>query len=223
MELEPLTVVVGTAARQKEGQTVSGDSGAHFKTDDGTLYLLLSDGMGSGQAASADSKQAVRLLERFLRAGIPPESALDTLNSALVLRGEQRIGFVTVDLVALNLLSGEVAFYKYGAAPSYLKCGRKITRVVNGALPAGLSAGGSVPALDVTRLRVGPGAVLLLASDGVADPEADEWLRRLLAGCGDDSPRALAGQVLEAGARERGRADDMTVMVLRVERRRGKR
>ncbi|MDR1158395.1 MAG: SpoIIE family protein phosphatase [Oscillospiraceae bacterium] len=222
MELEPLTVVVGTAARQKEGQTVSGDSGAHFKTDDGIFYLLLSDGMGSGQAASVDSRQAVRLLERFLRAGIPPENALDTLNSALVLRGEQRIGFVTVDLVALNLLSGEVAFYKYGAAPSYLKCGRKITRVVNGALPVGLSAGGSVPALDVTRLRVGPGAVLLLASDGVADPEADEWLRRLLAGHGDGSPRELAGQVLEAGARERGRADDMTVMVLRVERRRGK-
>ncbi|MDR0672014.1 MAG: SpoIIE family protein phosphatase [Oscillospiraceae bacterium] len=219
-ESEPLAAVIGVAARQKQGQTINGDSGAHFKTDDGTLYLLLSDGMGSGQAASMDSRQAVRLLERFLRAGIPPESALGTLNSALVLRGEQRVGFVTVDLVALNLLNGDIAFYKCGAAPSYLRCGRKVTRVVNGALPAGLSADDLFPVLDVTRLRAAPGSVLLLASDGVADPEADDWLRRLLAGWDDGSPQELAEQVLEAGARERGLADDMTVMALRVERRR---
>ncbi|MDR0382091.1 MAG: SpoIIE family protein phosphatase [Oscillospiraceae bacterium] len=219
-ESEPLATAIGVAARQKQGQTVNGDNGAHFKTDDGILYLLLSDGMGSGQAASVDSGQAVRLLERFLRAGIPPENALSTLNSALVLRGEQRVGFVTVDLVALNLLNGDVVFYKCGAAPSYLRCGRKVTRVMNGALPAGLSAGDPAAAPDVTRLRVGPGALLLLASDGVADPEADDWLCRLLAEWGDGSPRELAGQVLEAGARERGRVDDMTVMALRVERRR---
>ena len=70
------------------GERVSGDSAAHFETEDGTLCLLLSDGMGCGEAAQRESSMAARLLERFLRAGIDAPPALKTLNSALSLRAE---------------------------------------------------------------------------------------------------------------------------------------
>ena len=52
--------------QKKDGQTVSGDTGAWFKHDDGSLYVLLCDGMGSGSLAEQESALAVRLLEQFL-------------------------------------------------------------------------------------------------------------------------------------------------------------
>ena len=94
---------VGLSLRPKRGERVSGDSAAHFETEDGTLCLLLSDGMGCGEAAQRESSMAARLLERFLRAGIDAPPALKTLNSALSLRAESTDSFTTVDLLTLSL------------------------------------------------------------------------------------------------------------------------
>ena len=91
-QAEPLQALMGVAARRKNGETVSGDAGAFFRTDSGLLYVLLCDGMGSGPEASRDSRLAIRLLERFLKAGVDPEWALRTLNSALALRSDATVG-----------------------------------------------------------------------------------------------------------------------------------
>lgn len=132
---------VGLSLRPKRGERVSGDSAAHFETEDGTLCLLLSDGMGCGEAAQRESSMAVRLLERFLRAGIDAPPALKTLNSALSLRAESTDSFTTVDLLTLSLQTLEGELYKYGAAPSYLKRGGTVRRVTCSCLPAGLQEG----------------------------------------------------------------------------------
>ena len=92
IQLEPLMAVAGVAARKKDGETVSGDAGTYFKREDGTLYVLLCDGMGSGPGAGRESSLAVRLLEQFLMAGVETGHALATLNSALALRGEEEGG-----------------------------------------------------------------------------------------------------------------------------------
>ena len=88
IQQEPLMAVAGVAARKKDGETVSGDVGTYFKGPDGSLYVLLCDGMGSGPAANRESALAVRLLEQFLKAGVETEHALVTVSSALALRGE---------------------------------------------------------------------------------------------------------------------------------------
>lgn len=77
---------MSSALRPKEGQQLCGDQLATVETG-GMLYLLLSDGMGSGPEAHREAALTVRLLEQFLRAGIEAGSALKTLNSALALRG----------------------------------------------------------------------------------------------------------------------------------------
>lgn len=59
IQLEPLMAVAGVAARKKDGETVSGDAGTYFKREDGTLYVLLCDGMGSGPGAGRESSLAV--------------------------------------------------------------------------------------------------------------------------------------------------------------------
>ena len=75
-ETQRRTYSVGAALRPKEGEAVSGDSLTAFETDSGNLYLLLSDGMGTGEAARRESAMVLRLLERFLRAGVEPLSLI---------------------------------------------------------------------------------------------------------------------------------------------------
>lgn len=217
-QAEPLAVTAGVAARKRDGETVSGDSGAWFKGEDGVLWLLLCDGMGSGPEAGRESDLAIRLLEKFLRAGMAPEAALKTLNSALALRGEAEGGFTTVDLCRLDLFTGEGTVYKFGAAPTYLNKKGTVVRITGTALPAGLTAGGQ-PDPDVTPFHLEPGDCILMVTDGVTDGEEDRWLRGMLGSFNGASPKELARELLEESTAHAASPDDRTVIVLQVCRR----
>jgi stage II sporulation protein E len=217
LEAEPLAVSVGIAAVKKRGQPVSGDRGTYFKTEDGILYIILSDGMGTGEDAARCSESAIRVLERFLRAGVPPETAMRMLNDLMLLKNETDTVSATVDLMCVDLFSGEAAFYKYGAAPSYVLAGRNIRRVKGETLAAGLSAGeGTAP--DVVRMRLKPGCTAVIATDGVIADSEDEWLKSLLLQ-GFDDMKGLARAVLKQAEELYGALEDMTVVTVRVEER----
>lgn len=201
---------IGAALRPKEGETVCGDTVASFRTDQGLWCLVLADGMGSGENARKESALICRLLQQFLEAGIAPEAALKTLNSAMSLRGADTGSFTTVDLCVYDPGDREAAFYKFGAAPSYLKRGGVVRRITGVSLPVGLQ--GTAP--DVTRAPLAPGGFAVMVSDGVADPEKDEWLLNLLAGWAGDDPQDLAGLILAESVRRERLRDDCGVQVL---------
>ena len=205
---------IGLSLRPKHGERVSGDSAAHFETEDGTLCLLLSDGMGCGEAAQRESSMAVRLLERFLRAGIDAPPALKTLNSALSLRAESTDSFTTVDLLTLSLQTLEGELYKYGAAPSYLKRGGTVRRVTCSCLPAGLQEGSPPP--EATHIKLSPGCFFVMLSDGVADSLDDEWLQNLLAGWEGHDPQQLVAAILADSMEKRGGTDDAGILALYI-------
>ena len=203
---------IGAALRPKEGETVCGDTVVSFRTESGLLCLLLADGMGSGEAARRESALTCRLLEQFLQAGIEPEAAMKTLNAAMALRGAETGSFTTIDLLTCRPESGELSFYKYGAAPSYVKKGGTVRRISGGSLPAGLRGNTAVP--DVTRAALEPGSFAVMISDGVADPGRDEWLQDLLAGWEGEDPQTLAGLILSESIRRENLQDDCGVQVL---------
>ena len=211
---EPLKAVLGAAVREKSGETVSGDAGVCFKGEDGRLYLLLCDGMGSGPEAGRESTFTTRLLEQFIRAGVEPENALRTLNGALALRGEQNGGFSTIDLLEVDLFTGNAALYKYGAAPSFVKKGGVITRCGGMTLPAGLAGEDTPPAL--TRLKLTAGDCVVMVSDGVAAGQEEEnALREALRAFSGEDPAGLAKNLV-AGETA---ADDKTALVLTLKER----
>mgnify|MGYP004544362903 FL=1 len=205
---------LGLSLRPKRGERVSGDSASHFETDSGALCLLLSDGMGCGEAAKRESAMAARLLERFLRAGIDAPPALKTLNSALALRAEETDSFTTVDLLLLSLQTLEGELYKYGAAPSYLKRGGTVRRVTCSCLPAGLQEGSPPP--EATHLHLSPGCFFVMLTDGTADADDDEWLQDLLAGWEGSDPQQLSAAILADCAEKRGETDDALCLVLYI-------
>ena len=203
---------IGAALRPKDGEQVCGDTLASFQTGAGVWCLLLADGMGCGEPARKESALVCRLLQQFLEAEIEPEAALKTINAAMALRGAETGSFTTIDLCTCNPVTGETVFYKYGAAPSYLKKGGSVRRVTGGSLPIGLQGAPAMP--DVTRVRLEEEGFLVMISDGVAEPSRDEWLMDLLAGWSGEDPQALAGLILTESIRREKLKDDCGVQVL---------
>ncbi|NLH00994.1 MAG: SpoIIE family protein phosphatase [Clostridiales bacterium] len=218
VEAEPLVASVGIAGIKKKGEPVSGDRGTYFKTDQGILCVILADGMGSGEDAARESISAVRTLEAFLKAGVDPAVAMKILNSVLLLKNGEEWGYSTIDLMCVDLFTGETCFYKYGAAPSFVKNGKTIRRVRCESLAAGICAGeGSSP--DIIRMRLKPGNVALIASDGVMVEKDDAWLREMLTNSDGTDTKTLAKETLRAAVRQFGCEDDMTVLAVRVDER----
>lgn len=211
----PLRCRVGTLLRPKEGETACGDQLAVF-TAGATLYMLLSDGMGSGPAAHAESAMTVRLLRSFLKAGIRPRPALKTMNTALTLRCQESGAFTTIDLLALDRGTGAATLYKYGAAPSYVKKDGAVTRLDGGSLPAGLQDTRQPP--ETTSLSLEAGSVLVMVSDGVTGGDGDAWLRTLLEHWPGGDSQELAQMILAESRRHGGLQDDCAALVLRLEK-----
>lgn len=209
----PLHCQHAQALRSKAGESVCGDQVSTFSAS-GLQYLLLSDGMGSGESAHAEAAMTLRLLQQFLEAGIEPAPALKTLNTALTLRADDGGGFTTIDLLALHR-DGSAALYKYGAAPSYLKRNGSVTRFSAESLPAGLQQTDMPP--PAIRLTFLPGSALVMISDGVIS-EGDEWLQNLLAGWDKPDPHALCERIMAESLRHGGSGDDCAVMVIQAEK-----
>ena len=217
LEAEPLAVSVGIAAMKKRGEKVSGDKGTYFKTDAGVLCVILSDGMGTGDEAAKDSCEVVAILEKFLRSGVDPAVAMKILNSVMLLRSPDSWGYATVDLMCVDLFTGDTCFYKYGAAPSYVRSGKSIKRIKGETLAAGLGGcDGTAP--DIVRMRLRPGSTAIIASDGVIAGTEDEWIKTLL-DKGFEDMKALARSTLKEAEKIYGANDDMTVVTVRVEER----
>ena len=200
---------VALGAEPKEGQRMCGDSLTWFRTG-GTLYAILSDGMGSGREAQRESQMTLRLLEQFLQAGIAPETALRTMNAALNLRSDEQGSFTTIDLLAADLTNRQAALYKYGAAPTYIKKHGTVRRLAGASLPAGLQEAGAEP--QAIRFPLEENSFLLMISDGVADGAEDQWLQDLLAGWQGEDPHVLTSFVLREAYQRRQGDDDRSAL-----------
>lgn len=215
-EKESLYATLGVAVNKKSNSEISGDSGAYFKTNNGKLYVILSDGMGSGRAAAAESAAAVGMLEKLIKSGIEPKTALMTIHSALTLKSEKTGSFTTLDLLCVDLYNGEASIFKFGGAPTYIKRGGHVRRVTSNALPAGVSCGRISDIESCVSLCEDD--CVVMATDGVADRNDDVWLKEYLAGYDGESPKKLAGELLAQAYAKYGRADDMTVMVMMIKK-----
>ncbi|HWI55018.1 MAG TPA: hypothetical protein VNT57_04965, partial [Desulfobacteria bacterium] len=80
-----LEVELGFASAAKDASLISGDTYSTFDLKDGKFAIALSDGMGVGPKAAAESKAAITLLEKLLETGFEKNMAVKTVNSILVL------------------------------------------------------------------------------------------------------------------------------------------
>lgn len=217
LEAEPLAVRIGVASMRRSGEEVSGDKGAYFKTDSGLLYVILSDGMGSGEGAAEDSSEVISMLEKFLRAGIGAESAMRLVGATMQIKNERALSSASIDLLGVNLFTGEADIFKFGAAPTFVKNAAGVSVYKGDSLSAGLRGDReNLPDHLCTRLEAGSTAIIV--SDGVTGGEDTEWLSLELEK--EKAPgREFARRILEEAGRRSGCSDDMTVITVNVEKR----
>ncbi len=210
-----LKVASGVVCASRKAGAPSGDSHLLCMLDDERLLALICDGMGSGEEAARESSLAVRLLGRFLKSGAETGLAVETVNALLLNRGGEDM-FATVDMLILNLSTGEAAFTKLAACPTLIARDGVVRRVEGGRLPLGILERVQPQAC---RLRLLPGDVLLMGSDGVMDAAGSAALEGMMLETDGDMPalahRAQAEAVAACGE---SRRDDMTAICLRVGR-----
>ncbi len=167
-------------------------------------YVVLCDGMGTGLGAVREGREAAVMLRRLLSAGFPAENALKSLNSLCALR--ERAGAVTVDLCQLELDTGRVTLYKWGAAPSLVVGPTGPERLGTSTPPPGLSVTDCRE--QVRSLTMRKGELLALVSDGVdIAPLLNRQALEL-------TPQELGRQLLELCPPDQ--EDDATAVIIRL-------
>ena len=120
----------------------------------------------------------------------------------------------TVDLLELDLLSGKAAFYKSGAAPTYVFRDGSIFKLRSKTVPVGI-----IRELDAKKISfdVGDGDVIVMVSDGVTEGKEEcPWLFELLKkNVGGEGVEHIAELIAERARCENGN-DDISVVVIKV-------
>ena len=191
---------------------VSADAVRTFTADDGKFYAVLCDGMGTGKLAAVGGVLAASLSRELLRAGVDSASAARLVNIALALKSDDE-NAVTLDVLCIDLYTGDAALYKAGAAASFVLRGGSAAVYSSDTLPIGIL--GKVSGRS-EAVYLAPGDTAVLVSDGALAPGAP-WLRAQLAAHAGDAPKKLAAGVAHA-ARERQREapDDVTVIAVHL-------
>ena len=212
-ELPNYDTEIGVAQHICGNGQLCGDSVTFFNDGCGRLIGIIGDGMGTGPRAAIDGSMATGIMSKLIRAGLGVDCSIRTVNSALLVKsGDESLS--TIDMISIDLFSGETDFVKAGGCYSYVRrCGR-LAKIEMESLPLGI-----LPELKTGKKTVGLLAddVVVMISDG-AISTGDMWLESLLK-CWDERPaQELASAIVNEAVAHRndGRDDDITALVIRL-------
>ena len=154
-------------------------------------------------------------MEKMLRAGNRAGTSLRMLNNMIASRGSDSTKECssTVDLLELDLMTGDAAFIKSGAAPSFVIRGGVVRKMQSGTVPIGI-----LNTLDAqkTGFLLREGDTVVMISDGVLQSDEDgEWLATFLAETEKLTPEEIVYQICLHSA-ERETHDDCSAIALRI-------
>lgn len=195
---------------------ISGDSFSYGSTED-KYYMILSDGMGSGEKAFNESKSTVDILSKLTEANFQEKQLLKTMNSLLMLKFDDET-YTTIDLSILDIDEHEIRFYKAGAAPSYMIKDDKVIIVDANSLPVGILDDAD---FQFNRSKISSGNIIVMVTDGIIDSInkfEEKSLERYLETIKHENPQNMANLILTYAMRGcKEIIDDMTVLITIIE------
>ena len=219
VEQDKLKVITGFAKLTKEGQAVSGDSYSLLNGKDGKFYIVLSDGMGSGEAALKNSNATINLFENFIESGFDKETAIKIINSILVLKSNEE-SFSTLDISSLDKNTGECEFIKIGAMPTFIKNKDGVKEIKYASLPAGILSNLEI---ESKKEMLKTGDYIIMITDGIADSlkksfDGEKKIKDILLGYDKLEPKDIAWKLVKEvlKGKEKPTLDDMLVIVAKV-------
>lgn len=206
-------MMVGVARLPREGERFSGDNFTYSEEAPGQAIMSISDGMGSGEQASSESRRVVELAQQLLETGFSARAALKMVNTVLMLTGEQQHP-ATLDLCCVDLHTGVLEAMKLGAVATFVLSGNGVEVLEAGEVPAGILSGVE-PVLLSKKLWDGDRVVMV--TDGILEacPGEDKEgsLKEYIEGMEVHSVQEMAEDILAFASREEEPRDDMMVLV----------
>lgn len=204
----------GFAQHAANGAALCGDCATAFTDGSGRYFSVLSDGMGTGGRAAVDGTMTASMAQSLLKAGIGFESTLRMINSAMLAKGEEE-SLATLDVVCIDLFTGQTQLRKAGAAGTVLRRKKHTEYLEAKSAPVGI-----LPEVNFARSEksLDRGDILVMVSDGVT-AAGTEWLTDLVGDYVEDDAQRLAEQIVERAVKDRadGREDDVSAVVLMVQ------
>lgn len=174
---------------------------------------------GHGPKAECNSKLAIQMLERMLASGFNKKTALELINSMMLLKNDDD-NFSTIDMSVIDLYNGNIEFVKLSACPTYIK-NKKGVQIVNSvSLPVGILKDVDI---DLYDKNLECGDIVVMVTDGILDSKENVdkkelWLKDLIENIDTTNPQRMADIIIgEAIDNGYGMAkDDMTVIVAKI-------
>jgi stage II sporulation protein E len=218
MEKPPIRISAYCEGAARTGSSISGDSFTYMDMGVRKYLLALADGMGSGEGARAESTASIELYEDFMEAGFDRETSVDIINSVLLM-GEQRECYSTLDICTVDMYTGRAEFVKIGAVSSYLVRGNEVEKIGKGTLPVGVLS--EVDSFVCER-RLEKGDRLIMLTDGILSSTGlvmrEDWLINTILKNKSKAPKTIAHSIMSiARGNCKGTiSDDMTVLVASI-------
>lgn len=212
---------------------INGDCCGWQDIGDGKTAMVVSDGMGKGKKAAAESLMVTKTIISLLRAGVSTDLTLKMINTIMLMKEDEDF-YATVDLITIDRKTGSARFYKIGAAPTLIRRKSNVEEVKLSALPLGIVNGLKIRYVETTLKK---DDWIIMMSDGVSDGgdgllgavtgadgrrrDAGSFLGRIketAASVRSADPQAMSDLILNQAAdsyigKER---DDLTVMVAHI-------
>ena len=212
---------------------INGDCCGWQDIGDGKTAMVVSDGMGKGKKAAAESLMVTKTIISLLRAGVSTDLTLKMINTIRLMKEDEDF-YATVDLITIDRKTGNARFYKIGAAPTLIRRKSNVEEVKLSALPLGIVNGLKIRYVETTLKK---DDWIIMMSDGVSDGgdsllgavtgadgrrrDAGSFLGRIketAASVRSKDPQAMSDLILNQAAdsyigKER---DDLTVMVAHI-------
>ncbi|WP_051370885.1 PP2C family protein-serine/threonine phosphatase [Streptomyces sp. 142MFCol3.1] len=225
----PLTVPgVTIAARYQaatSGMWIGGDWYDAISLPDGGVALVIGDVQGHSVHAASLMGRLRTAVHAYANEGHTPAAVLERTNRLLaeLNTDPDRALFATCCYIALNPSDGTLRVCRAGHPAPALITPRKPPRLleVPGGLPLGIDREQRYP---TTRLRIAPGSVLALTTDGLLEAvnkDIDQGIERFLRGL-RGAPTAdletVVDDLLAGTQKAHGLGDDVALLLARLNR-----
>ncbi|MCR4640047.1 SpoIIE family protein phosphatase [Ruminococcus sp.] len=207
------SIEVAAAASCADSSGQNGDTHTVFYDGEGTAYVLLSDGMGTGRDAAAQSRLVVELFRRLVTSGVEFGSAIKLINSLMVTKSQDE-SFATLDAVRIDLDECGLTVIKSGAAATLIRHRGSVLKITSPTFPIGIYESSEI---FVRECDFEEGDIVIMFSDGVSE-SSFPFIKELLLG-GDDL-RHIVDEICAKSEvfNHNIHADDVTVIGVRVRR-----
>lgn len=216
------TVETGIASVSPDNSSWSGDSYSAAPLGNGKFAVALSDGMGNGERARAESQTALGILQQLLQSGMDEKLAVKSVNSVLLLRSPDEM-YATVDMALIDLFNAQTTFLKIGSTPSFIKRGSEVIAITASNLPVGIIKDIEV---DLVTMPLKDGDLLIMMTDGIYDAPGhainkELWMKRVISEINEVDTQDFANCLLDRVLlfSHGGIQDDMTIVVARIDKR----